>query len=76
MTELLTYLVSNIVDDPDSVRVSRHDEDAYVELTIQVAQEDMGKVIGKSGRIIKALRILMRATGLKEDKRVSVEVLD
>ncbi len=76
MTELLEYLVRGIVDEPDEVRIDRHDENSYVDLTIHVAQDDIGKVIGKSGRVIKALRSLMRAAGLREDKKVSVEILD
>lgn len=76
MTELLEYLVRKIVDEPDAVKIDRRDENSYVELLIHVAPEDIGKVIGRSGRIIKALRTVMRAAGLREDKKVSVEVLD
>jgi len=76
VTELLEYLVRNIVDEPEAVRIERRDDNSYVELLIHVAPDDIGKVIGKSGRIIKALRTLMRAAGLREDKKVSVEILD
>ncbi|RJQ54285.1 MAG: KH domain-containing protein [Actinobacteria bacterium] len=76
MTDLLEYLVRKMVDDPEAVEVTRRDEDSYVDLMIRVAPDDIGKVIGKSGRIIKALRTLMRAAGLREDKKVSVEILD
>ena len=76
MTELLTYLVKQIVDEPDAVNVTSHEEQSYVELLIHVAPPDMGKVIGKSGRVIKALRTVMRAAGLSQDKKVLVEVVD
>lgn len=76
MRELLEYLVREMVDDADAVEVSRRDEDQYVDLTIRVAPDDVGKVIGKSGRIIKALRTLMRAAAVKENKKVTVEILD
>ena len=76
MTELLTYLVRQIVDDADAVEVERRDDQSCIELTIHVAPDDIGKVIGKSGRVIKALRTLMRAAGLKEDKKVLVELVE
>lgn len=76
MTELLTFLVRSIVDDAEAVRVTREDSQSYTELLIHVAPEDIGKVIGKSGRAIKALRTLMRAAGLKEDKKVLVEIVE
>ncbi len=76
MTDLLAYLVRHIVDDADAVRITRGDQPGYIELLIEVAPEDIGKVIGKSGRVIKALRTLMRAAGLREDKKVLVEVVE
>lgn len=76
MTELLTYLVRNIVDNADAVKITRGDQQGYVELLIEVDPDDIGKVIGKSGRVIKALRTLMRAAGLREDKKVLVEVVE
>ena len=76
MTELLTYLVRNIVDDPDAVRITREDQQGYLELLIHVAPDDIGKVIGKSGRVIKALRTLMRAAGMSENRKVLVEIVE
>lgn len=76
MTELLTFLVKSIVDEPDAVRVTTNEQQSYIEMFIHVAPPDMGKVIGKSGRVIKALRTVMRAAGLKQDKKVLVEVAE
>lgn len=76
MTELLTYLVRNIVDDPDAVTITPEDQQGYLELLIHVAPDDIGKVIGKSGRVIKALRTLMRAAGMRENRKILVEVVE
>ena len=76
MKELLLYMAKNLVDDPDAVTVTEvPDEDGKV-LELHVAEGDMGKVIGRQGRIAKEIRTLIRAMGLREDKRVMVDILD
>ncbi len=76
MTELLEYLARQLVDEPDAVRVERVDEDDAVLLRLHVAQDDLGKVIGRQGRIARALRTIVRAGGAREQRRVQLEIVD
>jgi uncharacterized protein len=76
MAELLEYLARQLVDDPDAVRVERVDEDDTVVLRLHVAEEDLGKVIGRQGRIARALRTIVRAGSAREQRRVQLEIVD
>jgi predicted RNA-binding protein YlqC (UPF0109 family) len=76
MVELLEYLARQLVDEPDAVRVERVDEDDTVVLRLHVAQEDLGKVIGRQGRIARALRTIVRAGSAREQRRVQLEIVD
>ena len=76
MKELLTYIVQNLVDHPDVVSVTEREADGETVFEVRVADGDMGKVIGRQGRIVKQIRILMKAVAQKQGKKVSVEVLD
>jgi hypothetical protein len=77
MEELLRYLARALVDDPDSVKVdSFEEEDGTLVLELEVADDDVGQVIGRGGRTINAVRAVMRAVGLKEGRRVIVEVVE
>ena len=71
---LVRYLVTNLVDDPDSVSVTVSESDDAVTYEIALSPDDVGKVIGRQGRIIKAIRTLARAAGTTGDKQVEVEV--
>ena len=75
--DLLEYLARGLVDDPDAVRVEREErEDGYVVLRLHVAPDDVGKVIGRNGRIVRALRTVVRASAGRSHERVSVEIAD
>jgi uncharacterized protein len=76
MAELLEYLARQLVDDPDAVRVERVDEDDTVVLRLHVAEGDLGKVIGRQGRIARALRTIVRAGSAREQRRVQLEIVD
>ena len=76
MADLLEYLAKQLVDDPDAVRVERVDEPDTVLLRLHVAQDDLGKVIGKQGRIARALRTIVRAGSVREHRRVQLEIVD
>jgi uncharacterized protein len=76
MAELLEYLARQLVDEPDEVRVERVDEGDTVVLRLHVAQEDLGKVIGRQGRIARALRTIVRAGSAREQRRVQLEIVD
>ena len=75
MAELLAYLARELVDDPDAVRVESEERDGAVVLQLYVAPEDVGKVIGRGGRIIRALRTVVRASSVRDGRRVLVEIV-
>ena len=76
MSELLAYLARELVDEPDAVRVESEDRDDGLVLVLHVAADDVGKVIGRSGRIARALRTLVRASASRDGRRVFVEIAD
>ncbi|MBQ6476481.1 MAG: KH domain-containing protein [Clostridia bacterium] len=75
MEELLKGLAKALVENPDAVSVNRVEKDHSIVLELHVAESDMGRVIGKQGRIAKAIRTVMKAATAKESKRVSVEIM-
>jgi hypothetical protein len=74
--ELLETLAKAVVDDPDQVNVSVVEGEKSVILQLRVAPDDVGKVIGKQGRIAKAIRTIIRAAAVKESKKAIVEIID
>ena len=77
MQDLLAYLARSIVDEPDKVVVdSFEEEDGTIVLELEVADGDAGKVIGRGGRTISALRTIVKAASVKENRRVLVDVID
>ncbi len=76
MKELLEFLAKSLVDHPDQVRVEETETDNGVLLRLSVAKEDVGKVIGKQGRIARALRTVVKASAVKDGKQATVEILD
>lgn len=76
MKELLEYLARSLVDQPDDVRVDVIEGESSQILQLHVAQDDIGKVIGKQGRIAKSLRTLVKAAAVKEEKKAIVEIID
>lgn len=75
MKELLEKIAKSLVDNPDDVSVTEVETDQSLVLELRVAEEDMGKVIGKQGRIAKAIRVVMKAAAIKESKKVVVEII-
>jgi predicted RNA-binding protein YlqC (UPF0109 family) len=76
LENLLLILARSLVDEPERVEVSGTETDSRVDLELRVAPEDMGRVIGRQGRTIRAIRTVVKAASVKEGKRVSVEVPD
>lgn len=76
MKELLTYIAQNLVDHPDQVQVNQYKSDEETVLELRVAPEDMGKVIGRQGRIAKEIRTLVRSVAQRTGQRVSVDIVD
>jgi len=77
MRELLEYLARELVDEPDEVTVEEFEEDdGTLVLELSVADDDYGKVIGRGGRTANALRLVVKAAAVKEDRRVLVDIVD
>ena len=74
MKELVEVIVKALVDDPESVVVTEKEEGRTTVVEVHVADSDMGKVIGKQGRIAKAIRAVVKAAASKEDKKVVVDI--
>ncbi|MCD7737093.1 MAG: KH domain-containing protein [Lachnospiraceae bacterium] len=75
MKELLEVIAKSLVEHPDEVEVTEKESDKTLVLELKVAPSDMGKVIGKQGRIAKAIRSVVKAAATREDKKVVVDIL-
>lgn len=75
MGELVEYIAKALVDNPDEVSVNEIEGTQSIIIELKVAPDDMGKVIGKQGRIAKAIRTVVKAAAIKENKRVVVEII-
>ncbi len=76
MTRLVEVIAKALVEDPDAVQVTETEKDGQTVIELRVADKDMGKVIGKQGRIAKAIRTLVKADATKHDKHVVLEIVD
>jgi predicted RNA-binding protein YlqC (UPF0109 family) len=75
MVDLVDYLARRLVDEPDAVRVETEERDDTLVLLLHVAPGDVGKVIGRQGRVVRALRSVVRAAAVRERRRVLLEVV-
>ncbi len=76
MEELLVWIARGLVDDPDAVEVERVDEGDVLVLRLHVAEGDVGKVIGRHGRVARALRTVVRSAANRSDRRLVLEIAD
>lgn len=76
MAELLAYLARQLVDDPDAVHVEEVESEGAIVLKLTVAKDEVGKVIGRQGRIARALRAIVRASGARTHRRVLLEIVE
>lgn len=76
MKELLLYIAQNLVDSPDDVTVTEREEADKTVYELRVAPDDMGKVIGRHGRIAKEIRALMRSVAIRKGVHISVDIMD
>jgi predicted RNA-binding protein YlqC (UPF0109 family) len=76
LAELLAYLAKHLVDEPDAVSVEQVEREGAIVLMLSVAKEDVGKVIGRQGRIARALRAIVRASGAHSHRRVLLEIVE
>src|SRR5438034_10750532 len=74
MKEFIEYLVKAVVDKPDEVQIDKEDREGKTTFVVHVAQDDLGKALGKHGRIANAMRVIVKASAMKEKKRVYLEV--
>jgi predicted RNA-binding protein YlqC (UPF0109 family) len=75
MKELVEYIAKSLVDDPSQVHVTQVDRGGNTLLELEVAQEDMGRVIGKNGRVANAMRVLVRVLAAKQGKHVTLDII-
>ncbi len=76
MRDLLEFLAKALVDEPDQVQIEEFDDDGLRVFELQVAEADVGKVIGKQGRTVNALRTILRPVARKNDERATVEIVE
>lgn len=76
MKETLELIINSLVNDKEAVSINEIDGEKSVIFEVKVAENDMGKVIGKEGRIAKAIRIIMKSLAAKEEKRITIEFID
>lgn len=74
MKDTLHYIITSIVDNPDVVAIEERDEDGILNLVVTVAKEDMGKVIGKEGKVIRSIRNIMKIKAMKHNVRINVSL--
>ena len=76
MKDLLTYIAKSLVENPDAVNVTEVQKEDGLVLELRVAPDDMGKVIGKHGRIAKEIRTVIKSAALRDNIKVSVDIVD
>ncbi len=76
MQELIEYIARSLVDDPTQVKVSERRQGSTTDIRLNVAKEDMGRVIGRNGRVANAMRNLLRVAGARNDLRVKLDIVE
>lgn len=76
MKQALTLIVSSIVDHPDELSITESENDGVVSFVIYVHPEDMGKLIGKSGKVIRSIRNIMKVPAIKQSKRIDISIAE
>ncbi len=76
MDNILKTIIENLVDDKEAISIEKHEDGNRVTFNVKVAQNEMGKVIGRQGKIAHSIRTLMKSVGAREQKKVDIEFLD
>lgn len=76
MKEILEVMIKNLVEDKDSVSINEVTQDSEIKFEVRVNEKDMGRVIGKKGKIAQSIRTVMKAIAAKENKKVNIEFID
>lgn len=74
MKEIVEYIAKNLVNNPEDITIEEHEENGVVDIKLLVNSEDMGKIIGKQGRIANSIRSILKACAIKEQKKVNLEI--
>ena len=72
MKKALEYIVTQIVDDPEKVEISQEEDNGMINFAIKVASPDMGKIIGKNGKVIRAIRNVIKISAIKQNKKINI----
>lgn len=76
MKETLHYIITSLVDDSESVTIDEAEEEGTIYFTITVSKEDMGKIIGKEGKVIRSIRNIMKVLAMKHNKRINISLAE
>lgn len=76
MKKALEYIVSQIVDEPKKVEISETEDNGMINFAIKVASEDMGKIIGKNGKVIRAIRNVIKISAIKQNKKINIALTE
>ncbi len=76
MKDVLNFIISSIVDNPKKIEIKEEENEGVINYEVTVAKEDMGKVIGKNGKIIKAIRNVLRIPAVKQNKKIYISLLE
>jgi len=76
MQELIKYIARSLVDDPTQVKVTQRQHGSTTNIRLRVAKEDMGRVIGRNGRVANAMRILLRVAAARNDKKAKLDIVE
>lgn len=76
MKKVLEYIVTQIVDDPQKVEINEQEDQGMINFTIKVAPSDMGKIIGKNGKVIRAIRNVVKISAIKQDKKINIALIE
>jgi hypothetical protein len=76
MKDALLYILQSIVSEPDKVQINEEEENGIINFTVGVDKNDMGKVIGKNGKIIRAIRNVMKIKAIKQNKKINITLLE
>lgn len=76
MKETLEYIVTSLVEDPDQVTIHEEEQDGILNFTVSVAKDDMGRIIGKEGKVIRSIRNIMKIKAMKQNKRINISLAE
>lgn len=76
MKKALEYIINQIVDDPKEVEIAEQEDDGMINFTVKVDSSDMGKIIGKNGKVIRAIRNVIKISAIKQNKKINIALTD